>query len=285
MSRINYPSEEVIKQQIEEILIKSEIFPDSEEKETDNSCIYEGQKKSVEVKAIKGKISIVSYLPAMALLAAAVVFIIAVKRYNPENANQVPLSADSTETAGADQKETQTEEVVTVDSVDDVKEMALKYSDIIEERTQEFDKYCEKYIPDEILKYSSYDSTVNYRYTENYQIVYLYQSFDMRSGYMRVEIPIVIMKNGIMNKEISDEAYDYVKELMQFYYEDVENNNLQNYYILMSMNTDKSKTYDLQQETFRVNITVNYRPGGYSQVNIEYYQKEFKDNNDSIIGN
>ena len=76
MSKVKYPDREKIRNQIDIILDKSDLFNDSQDKtiHTDN--------KIVELKPVREKIPVMRVIQFVATAAAIVIFVVAVKNYS-----------------------------------------------------------------------------------------------------------------------------------------------------------------------------------------------------------
>lgn len=79
MSKVKYPDREKIRNQIDIILDKSDLFNDSQDKtiHTDN--------KIVELKPVREKIPVMRVIQFVATAAAIVIFVVAVKNYSVVN--------------------------------------------------------------------------------------------------------------------------------------------------------------------------------------------------------
>lgn len=79
MSKVKYPDREKIRNQIDIILDKSDLFNDSQDKtiHTDN--------KIVELKPVREKIPVMHVIQFVATAAAIVIFVVAVKNYSVVN--------------------------------------------------------------------------------------------------------------------------------------------------------------------------------------------------------
>lgn len=97
MSKVKYPDKEKIRNQIDIILDKSDLFNDSQDKtiHTDN--------KIVELKPVREKIPVMRVIQFVATAAAIVIFVVAVKNYSAVNKkssgtkSQIPLATGSSD--------------------------------------------------------------------------------------------------------------------------------------------------------------------------------------------
>jgi hypothetical protein len=95
LSKVKYPDREKIRNQIDIILDKSDLFNDSQDKtiHTDN--------KIVELKPVREKIPVMRVIQFVATAAAIVIFVVAVKNYSVVNKktsgikSQIPLATGS----------------------------------------------------------------------------------------------------------------------------------------------------------------------------------------------
>lgn len=97
LSKVKYPGKDVIRKEIDEILDKSELFQNSEDKTIQLS------NKIVELKPVKEGIPVKRIAQVALAVAAVVVFVTAVKNYkgvdkeSDANVNHVPLATASSE--------------------------------------------------------------------------------------------------------------------------------------------------------------------------------------------
>jgi len=95
----------MIKQQIDEILDRSEIFSNAEDGDNRRDLLLdESEERHVVIRAVNEGVSFKKYIPAIMLVAAAALFIVAVKNYTPvkqkTEGNQIPLVNGGDNTSG-----------------------------------------------------------------------------------------------------------------------------------------------------------------------------------------
>lgn len=96
MSKVKYPDREKIRNQIDIILDKSDLFNDSQDK------TIHASNKIVELKPVRQGIQVTKIIPVVVAVAAAVIFITTVNNYSSVRKDSYKRSQNPLATGSAD---------------------------------------------------------------------------------------------------------------------------------------------------------------------------------------